>query len=137
MAGRKPDHRIPIDDRREYDNYVAQMTGQIEMNPSDYTRYVISAYAYFRSRLLVPGRCYEDNNHGTLAIGGSAHADIIDLDKWLLKQNGNTSREALDWVKGSSLEQVAYWRGMGHGSTIKRRRDKIIRENAKNVGGKA
>ena len=136
MAG-KPDMKVPIDDRREYRAYVQQLTGEIDLSPSDYMRYVISAYAYFRSRLLVPGRCYEDNNHGTLAIGGSAHADIIDLDQWLSRQSPTTSIEALDWVRGSSLEQVAYWRGLGHGSTIKRRRDKIIEDGAKNIDKKA
>jgi hypothetical protein len=118
-----------VDDKREYDQYVTQMSGVVEADVADYTRFVISAYAYFRSRLLVPGRCYEDSNHGPLAIGGAAHADVMDLDRWLHKQGSGTVTEALDWMRGSSLADVAYWRGLGHASTIKRRRDKIV-ENA-------
>jgi hypothetical protein len=134
------DFKEKVDDQREYDQYVTQMTGTVETGVADYTRFVISAYVYFRSRLLVPGRCYEDTHHGPLAIGGAAHADVMDLDRWLDKQNGDTLREALDWMRGSSLADVAYWRGLGHASSVKRRRDKIVENHdnpAKNDTGEA
>lgn len=98
---------------------------------SEYKKYLIRSYLYTRSRLMVPGRNYEDNDHGPLSAGGNAHVDIIDFDNWMEKQNGEDSvqmrREALDWMRDSSLEQVAYWRGLRHRSTIKRRRDKIVK----------
>lgn len=124
-------------DRESYRIY--QQSAQAELNDqsTDYQRYILSAYPYFRSRLLVPGRNHAEDAYGSIAIGGSAHVDLIDLDIWLSKQNDTVRTEALYWIRGSSLEQTAYWRGMGKSSrsTIKRRRDKIaqnLTENATN-----
>ena len=121
-------------DQKIYEEYLAEVDYSSFSGGSDYARYIISAYAYYRSRLLVPGRCYEDDNHGMLAVGGSAHLDIIDLDIWLSKQNDQSIREAIDWARGSSLGEVSYWRGLGRSSasTIKRRRDKIASKLGKN-----
>lgn len=119
-------------DQKIYEEYIKdQDLGDFHGGPN-YARYLISAYPYYRSRLLVPGRCYEDDNHGMLAVGGSAHLDIIDLDIYLSQSDSKSQQEALDWISGSSLELVAYWRGLGKASasTVKRRRDKIA-ENAK------
>ncbi len=118
-------------DKRAYMEYLAQNRQVVEETSDNYQKYVISAYNYFRSRLLVPGRCYEDESRGMLAVGGSAHLDIIDLDIWLKKQQPETEMEFLDWSGGSSLEQTAYWRGLGKysASTIKRRRDKLLKQN--------
>lgn len=127
--------RVSEMDKRVYLDYLAELQqSTIEPSTSDYVKYVISAYAYFRSRLLIPGRCYEDDNHGAMAIGGSAHADVIDLDIWLSQQGKETIDEAVDWIKGSSLEQVAYWRGLGRKNrgTISRRRKKIAISASKN-----
>lgn len=120
-------------DKGQYQNYLKDTTTDFDERSDDYQKYVISAYPYFRSRLLVPGRCHEDDDHGSLAIGGSAHVDLIDLDIWLSKQNDLTRLEALDWINGSSLEQTAYYRGLGKSSksTIKRRRDKIAAKRSK------
>ena len=98
---------------------------------SDYRKYVIRSYLYIRSRLFVPGRCYEDNDHGPLAAGGNAHADIIDLDAWLQRQSGEDNLEIIDWMRDASLESVAYWRGLGHRSSVKRRRDRIVQKTPK------
>lgn len=119
-------------DRVIYEEYLKENDLSDFYGGSNYARYLISAYPYYRSRLLVPGRCYEDDNHGMLAVGGSAHLDIIDLDMYLSQKDESSQKEALDWICGSSLEMVAYWRGLGKSSasTIKRRRDKITK-NAK------
>ena len=96
---------------------------------SDHKKYVIRAYLYIRSRLLVPGRNYEDEDHGPLAAGGNAHADLIDFDIWLQSQadpDGQLRQETLDWMRDASLEDVAYWRGLRHRSSVKHRRDKIV-----------
>lgn len=127
-------------DKQSYDEYLAQEASDtIESGTSDYVRYVISAYPYFRSRLLVPGRCYEDDSHGMMAIGGSAHMDVIDLDMWLSEQSPETMDEALDWILGSSLEQIAYWRGFGRGhkGTLSRRREKLAEKAKEKVGTNA
>src|SRR5574338_616288 len=123
--------RVSELDRRVYQDYLSEThKDYVGTHTDDYTKYVISAYPYFRSRLLISGRCYEDDNHGAMAIGGSAHSDIIDLDIWLSRQTAETRVEALDWMSGSSLEQVAYWRGFarGHKATVSRRMTKIARD---------
>ncbi len=101
---------------------------------SEHKKYVIRSYLYTRSRLLVPGRNYEENNdHGPLSAGGNSHLDVIDFDIWL--QNHATDqdiREAIDWMNDSSLEVVAYWRGLRSRSTIKRRRDKLVKNAQQN-----
>jgi hypothetical protein len=122
-------------DQQAYQHY--QRSAQVENNEesTDYQRYILSAYPYFRARLLVPGRNHSDDASGSIAIGGSAHIDLIDLDIWLSKQSAKVRLEALYWIRGTSLEQTAYWRGMGKSSrsTIKRRRDKIVRNLAENA----
>lgn len=131
--------RMPINhmDKEVYLDYLAQIKDSyIEPeHVGDYFKYVISAYPYFKSRLLIPGRCYEDDNHGSMAIGGSAHADLMDLEQWLKGKDGNMREEILDWMRGSSLEQVAYWRGLGKNNkgTISRRRSKIAQKATKDI----
>lgn len=98
---------------------------------NEHQKYVIRSYLYTRSRLLVPGRNYEDNDHGPLSAGGNSHLDILDFDMWLQQQSDpELLRETIDWMNDSSLELVAYWRGLRSRSTIKRRRDKIARKSA-------
>jgi hypothetical protein len=101
---------------------------------SEHKKYVIRSYLYTRSRLLVPGRNYEENNdHGPLSAGGNAHLDVIDFDIWLEKHaNDKDVRETIDWMNDSSLEMVAYWRGLRSRSTIKRRRDKLVKNAQQN-----
>ena len=117
-------------DQQVYEEYIKETDLSDFYGGSNYARYLISAYAYYRSRLLVPGRCYEDDNHGTLAVGGSAHLDIIDLDIYLSGKGADAINEAIDWIGGASLETVAYWRSLGKSSasTIKRRRDKLAKD---------
>lgn len=119
-------------DRESYSRWLAVESVMTPIDKvTEYKKYIIRSYLYTRSRLMVPGRTYEDNDHGPLSAGGNAHVDIIDFDNWMEKQTGEDSaqlrREALDWMRDSSLEQVAYWRGLRHRSTIKRRRDKIVK----------
>lgn len=122
-------------DKAAYRSYVQNVDREIDDRSSNKQKYVLSAYNYYRSRLLVPGRNYADEDHGPLAIGGSAHVDLIDLDIWLSKQNVRVKREARDWTLDASLEQTAYWRGLGPNSrsTIKRRRDKIAEDAHENA----
>jgi hypothetical protein len=118
-------------DRESYSRWQAIEAVMTPMDRvSDYSKYVIQSYLYTRSRLFVPGRNYEDNDHGPLAAGGNAHADIMDLDRWLEKQNGEDRQTILDWMRDASLDSVAYWRGLRHRSSIKRRRDKIAENHA-------
>jgi hypothetical protein len=101
---------------------------------SEHKKYVIRSYLYTRSRLLVPGRNYEENNdHGPLSAGGNSHLDVIDFDIWLQENASDQDvKEAIDWMKDSSLEMVAYWRGLRSRSTIKRRRDKLVKNAQQN-----
>ena len=119
------------DEQLDKESYARWLAVESVMQPidrvSEHGKYVIRSYLYARSRLMVPGRNYEDNDHGPLSAGGNAHVDIIDFDNWLEKQSNPTLRqEAIDWMRDSSLELVAYWRGLRHRSTIKRRRDKVL-----------
>jgi hypothetical protein len=103
-----------------------------------YWKYVMSAYLYFRSRLAVPGRAYDSEEHGMLAIGGSAHADIMDLEAFLAAEDDETRREAYDWTLDSSQERVSYWRGMGRGNSrqaISRRRNDLANEMGSQLNG--
>lgn len=115
-------------DKESYSRWLAvESVMQPIDRVSEHRKYVISSYLYARSRLLVPGRNYEDNDHGPLSAGGNAHVDIIDFDMWLENQSNDELRQdTLDWMRDSSLEKAAYWRGLRHRSTIKRRRDKIV-----------
>lgn len=79
---------------------------------------------------MVPGRCYEGNDHGPLSAGGNAHVDVIDFDNWLQgKSDAQLRQETLDWMRDSSLELVAHWRGLRHRSSVKRRRDKVVKKS--------
>lgn len=122
-------------DKLAYAIYQKKEREEFNEYSTDYQRYVLSAYPYFRSRLLAPGRNHADEDSGSLAIGGSAHVNLIDMDIWLSRQPQQVREEALHWIRGSSLEQTAYWRGLGRSSksTIKRRRDKIAQNAAKNA----
>ena len=98
---------------------------------TEHKKFVIRSYLYTRSRLLVPGRNYEENNDsGPLSAGGNAHVDVIDFDMWLQRHaTDDDVREAIDWMNDSSLDLVAYWRGLRSRSTIKRRRDKLVKNS--------
>lgn len=94
---------------------------------SEYKKYLIRSYLYSRSRLVIPGRCHEDNDHGPLSIGGNAHLDVIDLDIWLKEESTKQDRdEILHWMNDSSQEQVSYLRGSRHASKTHRRRNRIV-----------
>lgn len=97
---------------------------------SDYSKYLMQSYLYVRSRLFVPGRCYEEGEPGPLAAGGNAHADIMDLDNWLKDQSKEDIDTILDWMRDATLDEAAYWRGLRNRSSIKRRRDKIVENHA-------
>lgn len=122
-------------DKEAYQVYIRTLNQSVAEESNEYQRYILSAYPYFRARLLVPGRNHADEDSGMLAIGGSAHVDVIDLDIWLSKQSADVREEALHWIRGSSLEKTAYHRGLGKASrsTIKRRRDKIVRNSRENA----
>ena len=95
----------------------------------DFWRYVLSVYPYFRSRLVVPGRAYDTDEDGQLAIGGSAHCDVMDLDVKLAGMSDLARQTAHEWTLDSSPEQVAYWRGMGRGNSQRsmgRRRAELL-----------
>ena len=95
---------------------------------SPYWKYVLSAYHYFRSRLTGPGRAYDTDDTGMLAIGGSAHCDIIDLDVWLAQQADNVRLGAYEMTLDASQEKVAYWRNYARGysrQSVQRQREKI------------
>lgn len=122
-----------MEDKIDQESYSRWQAVESVMTPvdkaSDHAKFVIRSYLYTRSRLNVPGRCYEDNDHGPISAGGNAHIDLIDFDNWLEAQhNDELLRETLDWMRDSSLELVAYWRGLRHRSSIKRRRDKILKK---------
>lgn len=91
-----------------------------------YWRYVISAYPYFRSRLYVPGRAYDSDEHGMLAIGGSAHCDVMSLDVYLVGQSKEVQDDAIKMMDESSAEQTSYWRGMGRGNAASRRQKQVV-----------
>lgn len=125
-----------MDSKIDREAYTRWQAVEAVMTPvdkvSENKKFLIRSYLYTRSRLGVPGRCYEDNDHGPIAAGGNAHVDIIDFDNWLQEQHGEEGeqlrQETLDWMRDSSLELVAYWRGLRHRSTVKRRRDKILKK---------
>lgn len=94
-------------------------------------KYVLSAYLYFRSRLFVPGRAYDSEEHGMLSIGGTAHCEVMDLDVKLSRMSKQAQRDACDWMLGTSQERIAEWRKMGRGesqSSISRRRSRLIED---------
>jgi len=128
---------VTTTDRQAYRAFQAQealLSSSIDYQ-SDYRKYVVRAYHYIRARLLVPGRCYESEDFGPMALGSPAHCDVIDLDVWLTKQdNSRLSEDALDWMCDSSPEEVAHMRSLVRiplKDTIKKKRQRIIhRANA-------
>lgn len=97
----------------------------------NYWRHIISAYPYFRSRLLAPGRAYDSEEDGMLAIGGSAHCDVMDLDVKLGGMSAEALQTAVEWMDDSSHETIDYWRKLGRGSsrtTQWRRRSDLLQK---------
>ena len=119
-------------DRQAYSRWQAIEAVMTPMDRvSDWVKYVIASYLYTRSRLFVPGRHYEDSDHGPLSAGGNAHADIMDLDVWLQQQSPEDKQTILDWMRDSSLEETAYWRGLRHRNQVKRKRDRVVEKYPK------
>lgn len=105
----------------------AAVVSPLDRTPA-FWKALITAYPYWRSRLAAPGRAYDSEEHGQLPIGGSAHADVMDLDVYLGSRDQRTRDEAVAMMGDSSPESVAYWRGLGRGSsrtTQWRRRNEI------------
>lgn len=131
-----PSTNTDASDRASYETW--QIVQQTVESPVDrtaaYWKYVLSAYAYYRSRLFVPGRAYDSDESGMLAIGGSAHCDVMDLDVIVGGMSPEARKDAYEWTLGSSQERIAQWRGLigprEHRSTISRRRDRIVDELA-------
>lgn len=122
-------------DRMSYQTW--QTVQNIVESPLDrtapYFKYILSAYLYYTSRLAVPGRAYDSDEYGMLALGGSAHVDIMDVEVAISRMSDAAKDDAYDWTMGSSQEQVAEWRKMGRGDTrdrsgISRRRDRLAEE---------
>lgn len=131
-------------DRQSYQTWqrtqeiVTDMTTSSLDRVADYWRHIIAAYPYFRSRLLAPGRAYDSEEDGMLAIGGSAHCDVMDLDVKLAGMSPQARQTAINWMDDTSPDDVAYWRKLGRGSsrwTIQRRRNELIQKlDAPNSG---
>jgi len=118
-------------DQQAYSRWQAMEAVMTPMDKvQDYMKYVIRSYLYTRSRLFVPGRCYEFNSPGPIAAGGNAHVELIDLDAWLEKQSKEDQDTIVDWMNDASQESVAYWRGLRGHSGIQRRRKKVIENSA-------
>lgn len=126
-------------DRVSYQTWQkVQQTVESSMDRTpSFWKYVLSAYLFYKSRLAVPGRAYDSDEHGMLAIGGSAHADVMDLELYIGRQSAETRTEAYDWTLDSSQEKVSEWRKMGHGisqQTVSRRRNRIVEDAAAAIG---
>lgn len=126
------------DDRASYQTWVKVQ--QVVESPLDrvsaFWKYVMSAYLYYRSRLAVPGRAYDSDENGMLALGGSAHCDVMDLEVVVGRMSDEAKGDAYDWTLGSSQEQVAEWRKMGRGGsrqTLSRKRNELVEEIAAEV----
>ena len=105
----------------DYSRHIAiehLITSPLDRTPA-YYKYLMSAYLYYEARLAVPGRAYDTDDVGMLALGGSAHCDLMDLEVWLTRADDRTRETALAWALDASPEQVAYWRGLGRGHTPK------------------
>lgn len=112
MVGKEAQEAINQQAYRSFQAHEALLFSSIDYQ-SDYRKYVIRAYHYIRSRLLVPARCYEGGDFGPISIGGPAHCDIMDLEVWIAKQSSpRLSRDVLEWMNDSSPEEVAHTRGM-------------------------
>lgn len=110
-------------DRMSYQTWQkvqAVVESPLDRTPT-YFKYVLSAYMYFTSRLAVPGRAYDSDEYGMLAIGGSAHTDIMDVEVAIARMSDAAKDDAYEWTLGSSQEQVAEWRKMGRGELSERR----------------
>lgn len=123
-------------DQQAYRNYQINeaLYSSLEYS-SDYRKYVIWSYLYIRSRLGVPGRSYESEYSGMLPLGGPAHCDVMDLDRWLVNEGTDRiRRDVIEWILDSSPEQIAYYRGLARAPkapNISRRR-KQLAEKAQN-----
>lgn len=105
---------------------------------SPYYKYLLSAYHYFRSRLTGPGRAYDTDDTGMLAIGGSAHCDLMDLDVWLSRQDDATRRTAYEWTLDASQEKVAYWHNYARGysrQSVQRQRQGVADDATAEIDG--
>lgn len=130
------------DERVSYQTWVRVQ--QTVESPLDrvgaFWKYVLSAYLYYRSRLAVPGRAYDSDDSGMLALGGSAHADVMDLEVVLAGMSDEARKDAYAWTLGSSQERIAQWRGLmgpGRGNsqqTISRRRNQLAEDVADAIG---
>lgn len=126
MAGNEVDQTA---DQQAYRNYQINeaLHSSLEYT-SDYRKYVIWSYLYVRSRLAVPGRSYESDFSGMLPLGGPAHCDVMDLDRWLEEEGTDKiRRDIIEWMNDSSPEQVAYYRGLSRvpKQTISKRRNRL------------
>ena len=121
-------------DRADKLSYQTWLTVQREtQNPiedfADYWKWILSCYPYFRSRLLAPGRAYDSEEDGMLAIGGSAHASVMDLDVKLKGMSKQAQDTAMRWMDDSSPDDVAYWRKLGRGhspASVYRHRSELV-----------
>lgn len=129
---------VESDDRVSFETW--QRVQQTVESPVDrvgpFWKYVLSAYLYFRSRLAVPGRAYDSDESGMLALGGSAHCDVMDLEVKLATMSDQAKADAYEWTLGSSQERIAHWRGLigpkrGNSQpTISRRRNDLAEKIA-------
>lgn len=129
------------DEFLSYRRHVAieqQFSSPIERSPA-YTKYLLSAYLYFRARLCVPGRAYDEDDSGMLAIGGSAHCDLMDLDNFLAAQGDADRRVAWYWMLDASPEEVAQLRrSRGYSRTsMSRKRELLVAKAASSMAAAA
>lgn len=136
----EPEQLEAVNAKTAYHRYVdieAFTTSPIERT-APYIKYLINAWPYYRSRLLAPGRAYDSDDVGMLAIGGSAHCDILDLEDYVDRQGGEAYAEFVNWTLDSSPEDVAYWRGFGRGHSprsVRRNRDQLAADIAESLEG--
>jgi len=112
-----------IEDKISYRNWQAieaAVVSPLDRTPA-YWKYVISSYLYVRSRLEVPGRAYDSEEHGAFAIGGAAHCDVVDLDQYIEATfDDKGKREVAAWMLDASQEKAAYWHSVARGSRVSR-----------------
>lgn len=129
------------DEQLSYRRHAAiesQFSSPIERGPA-YNKYLLSAYLFFRSRLCVPGRAYDSEDAGMIAIGGSAHCDIIDLETFLSAQADQDRQVAYYWMLDSSLDEVAVLRrSRGYSRpTMTRKREELVARAADSMAAAA
>jgi len=111
---------------RRHQSIESQFSSPIERGPA-YNKYLLSAYLYFRARLCVPGRAYDETDGGMLAIGGSAHCDILDLESFLAQQGDDDKDVAYYWMLDSSPDEVAQLRrSRGYSRTSMQRKRQLL-----------